>query len=429
MSQQMSHLPSFVDMHGLHSYRQEIERLPLTKLKSLVALKIPTLRLSSRTKSSYIDTLIALAPHSVIKSLYEEAIRFRGHMLYDEPCSSVPCKRQRDDASSTNTERRQRQCIGSEGPGLNTGSIETSFMELPSDDQVKQCYRDFYDLTQPSKLIGKVCAVCAREVNEEHNVQTRSIDDIPNRHRLQPIYRHDAHELYNGLLFEPAGLKMDGSHIIVTICGQCFRELEKPSPHPPLHSLANNLWIGPIPWELSSLTQPEQLLIALLYPRVFVYKLYNKTWYNTDQSTLQRGMRGTVCTYEMNMDSISSMLQGDLMPRPMEILSSIIVITFIGRGKLSLSRLHTLFRVRQRAVTDALMWLKANNPKYYGGVVIDQERLARLPEDAVPVEIVSTVRYSNDEGLIEQESSPYVSYGENEAVESGEEFPKCLYFN
>ncbi|KAH9971531.1 hypothetical protein BGW80DRAFT_1127694, partial [Lactifluus volemus] len=173
----------------------------------------------------------------------------------------------------------------------------------------------------------------------------------------------------------------------VSICSECLKELSKPGDLPPRHSLANNLWIGRIPWELARLTVPEQLLIALVYPRVFVYKLHNKTWVENDTSRLQRGMRGTVCTYELNIDSVSSMLHGDLMPRPPAILSTTIMITFIGREKLSLQRVHNMFRVRRHAVLSALIWLKRNNPGYYGDVVIDASRLDKLPDDGIPEEI------------------------------------------
>jgi hypothetical protein len=327
-------------------------------------------------------------------------------------------KRQREE-NSAQTEAQKRQRL--EGQVSNTSPVETCFMELPSDEERKRCYQEFYNATQPSKLVTNVCGVCAREVDGgQDNVFKRKIDDIPNSLRLRPIHSHCAHDLYQGLLLEPAGVSIDNNTVVVTICAHCLRELEKSCSLPPSHSLANNLWIGRIPWELANLTQPEHMLIALLYPRVFVYKLYNKSWYEPDQTNLQRGMRGTVSMYEMNIDSISSMLQGDLMPRPLEILSSIIVITFIGRGKLSLSRLRTLFQVRRRAVTDTLYWLKEHNPKYYGNIVIDHERLSRLPEDAIPVEISSTVRYSNDEALIDQESSPYVSQDDTESSDRGE---------
>lgn len=81
---------------------------------------------------------------------------------------------------------------------------------------------------------------------------------------------------------------------------------------PPAFSLANNMWIGPIPNELNSLTFPEQLLLSHLYPRVFLFKLYLKKGYSGDPNTLQRGMRGTVSTFALDLSSIASMVEGNV---------------------------------------------------------------------------------------------------------------------
>jgi len=112
-------------------------------------------------------------------------------------------------------------------------------------------------------------------------------------------------------------------------------DLRKDKVKPPRYSLANGLWIGEIPWELQRLTFPEQMLIALLYPRVYVFKLFTKSIHQPGYSALQRGMRGTVSTYKLDTDAIASMVQGNLMPRFTAMLSEIISITFIGTGKAS----------------------------------------------------------------------------------------------
>ena len=103
---------------------------------------------------------------------------------------------------------------------------------------------------------------------------------------------------------------------------------------PPALSLANNLWIGPVPWHLEVLTFPEQMLITLLYPCVFVFKLFLKDAdFHPDRDTLQQGMRGTVSTFEMDVSGVSGMTQGNLMPCPPSILPLVISVTFIGQGQ------------------------------------------------------------------------------------------------
>ena len=182
-----------------------------------------------------------------------------------------------------------------------------------------------------------------------------------------------------------------------------------------------------MPLEYERLTLPEQLLVALLYLRVFVFKLYAKNGHQND-TTLQRGMRGTVSTYELDIEGIASMVQGNLMPRPVSILSSVISVTFIGRGKLTVRNLRNLFWVRREAVLEALVWLKVNDPKYYGHINIDADRLCQLPEDDIPIEITTIVRQSTDEGLILQESAGYVPIPDNDAtVETAEVGERILY--
>ncbi|KAM6489328.1 hypothetical protein JOM56_014471 [Amanita muscaria] len=183
----------------------------------------------------------------------------------------------------------------------------------------------------------------------------------------------------------------------------------KAGDQPPRYSLANNMWIGRIPWQLQTLTFPEQMLIALLYPRVYVFKLFPKDLSGRpDAASLQRGMRGNVSSYELDVEGVAAMTQGTLMPRPLALLPSVISITFIGRGELSRRSLKSIFRVRRFFIAQALQWLKSHNTKYYGCIEIDAYRLQQLPEDDVPQELLTVVRQSTDVALVDQESAGYV---------------------
>ena len=149
--------------------------------------------------------------------------------------------------------------------------------------------------------------------------------------------------------------------------------------------MANHLWIGRIPWQLQVLTFPEQLLIALLHPPIYVFKLFPKDiQYRPDASTLQQGMRGTVSTYDLDIEGAASMVQGNLMCRPASILPSVLSIMFIGRGDLPKCWLRTTFRVQCQIIFEALSWLQHHNSKYYGHITIDPDRICQLPEDDVP---------------------------------------------
>ena len=300
------------------------------------------------------------------------------------------------------------------------------YLDLPSWDGVKQCYREFYNATGNAAVRLTICAVCAREVMQaEEEVVVYALDELPNAQRLHPSQKHPAHDLYDGKLLEPMGVSTDESGTYrVNACLSCVNSLLKVTPNsPPPLSLANNMWIGPIPLELSTLTFPEQLLIAHLYPRVYVFKLFPKNAAGIDPSKLQRAMGGTVTTFELDLSGAVSMLEGNLMPRPPALLASIISVTFIGIGQLPKSWLRQFFCVRRQKVHAALSWLKKNNPKYYGDISIDQDRLAQLPENDVPPEILSIVWQSTDTGMIDQESAGYVPTGEELEDQAGLRLP------
>ena len=126
-----------------------------------------------------------------------------------------------------------------------------------------------------------------------------------------------------------------------------------------------------------------------------------------DSEDLQRGMRGNVSTFDINSDAIVEMLQGRLMPRPPGVLASLVTITFIAAGQSSKRWLRSFFRVRRRNVALALEWLKLNNPRYFGHIEIDTERLSRLPEDDVPNEILAAICQSDETDVIEEEAEEY----------------------
>lgn len=136
------------------------------------------------------------------------------------------------------------------------------------------------------------------------------------------------------------------------ICRHCIGELKSGDRnHPPRRSLANKLWIGEVPEVLKRLSFPEQLLIALVYPRVFVFKLFlrrlNNRYFGGDNPTLQHAMRGNVCSYELDAPGIADMTQGNLMPHHPPVLASVIQITLFGQRHLPDNWMRNLFRVRR----------------------------------------------------------------------------------
>ena len=74
--------------------------------------------------------------------------------------------------------------------------------------------------------------------------------------------------------------------------------------------------------------------------------------------------------------------------------------------------LHCTFRVQRYAIRDALLWLKANNPQYYGTIDIDDSALQALPEDGIPEELNACIATSSREASAPKEDSGYVPLDE-----------------
>lgn len=287
----------------------------------------------------------------------------------------------------------------------------SKFLDLPTEDQRKERHAEFLARTSDEALRVEVCVSCAREMEAKQGTEWQ-ICNIPNRQLLKSKYPHDKHVTHNGLLLVEGHVKGHGESAKAWFCVQCTNALTA-NRLPPL-ALANRMWIGEVPKELSDLTLPEQLLIAQHYPRCFVVKLYPKDGAR-DPSMLQSGMRGNVSSYENNIPDVAKMVEGDLLPQKPEILASVLAVAFIGSGPLPKAWLKSTFRVRREYVHRALLWLKEHNPHYHD-LQLDANRLASLPEDDVPDVILATMRQEMDGQLAErEEGGGYVPKDTDEA--------------
>jgi len=170
------------------------------------------------------------------------------------PGPSTSCgKRKRNEPQPTPTRKSSR--VDADEP-----NDDGEFLELPSDATLKSCYRQFYEATSNAALEHVVCAICARERGRQPDgISNISLEDIPSPSRLVPHQSHPDHTLFDGMLLASEGVIRQEGKATANICRECFGDLKKASTLPPKFSLANNLWIGAIPAELSTLTFPEQL--------------------------------------------------------------------------------------------------------------------------------------------------------------------------
>lgn len=316
--------------------------------------------------------------------------------------------------ASRNRRNTRRRIIRAEN---RTQSLhdDAEFLEGVSEDELKEIYRKFRDATGNAATRRCICGVCGRrQLKVEAGIEAHKLSTLPNVDVLRTASADDIPNAVEGLYLEKGGCRSEEGEIVVEVCRECYRELQRADEKPPKHSLANGLWIGEIPWQLRTLTMPEQLLIARIYPRVHVVKLFAKTCRGIDPSQLQSALQGNVTSFEHNMSRIADMVNGRLMPQDPRVLGEVLSVTYVGVGPLPTSWLKNTFRVRRRHVAEALQWLQSHNPKYYGDIEITQARLLSLPEDDIPLEILSTIQHESSGDVAELESSSYSSLEERD---------------
>ncbi|KAF7310022.1 ATP-dependent DNA helicase [Mycena indigotica] len=186
-------------------------------------------------------------------------------------------------------------------------------------------------------------------------------------------------------------------------------------PMTPRLALANNMWIGDVPFQLEILTLPEQLLVALYFPAAAANAG------GIEAIAINEKLRGNVSTFRLPTAQIIDMAAGQIVPRPSLILASLIGVTFVGVDRKALPTLKTLFRVRRQRVFEALLWLKQNNT-VYRDITIDSGAIQKLPEDDIPSEISENVRYSTDVDAVGREHAGYapVEFEEEETQQPDE---------
>ena len=182
------------------------------------------------------------------------------------------------------------------------------------------------------------------------------------------------------------------------VCTRCKRDKHTPK----IYSSENSMDPGPVPPELSGLTQVEEMLISAVMPMMSVYRLpYG-----------QYGYSGHVINFPQDVLSFATTL-----PRlPSQL--DVVVVRKEGVGHSP----HRDFRVRRHVVERALRYLLANN-KYYltRNVQIDEDTLAQLPEDGslsdfLPVVINNSE--SPDQDTRENESAAMPITGENDTAQA-----------
>lgn len=282
------------------------------------------------------------------------------------------------------------------------------FFETVSEECRCQCISKFIDATRNKATATVSCAVCAGSF---FKIETKEsmLSDLP-KQLLEPFEKNTAQTLTDGMLLDtsPASSHLnDDGLTVVNLCHCCIADLAHKKT-PPL-SLANGMWIGDVPLQLSVLTLPEHVLIAHYFSAAHIVKLFPKKkgarcW---SQDGLHHALRGNVSTYPLNTNQIVQLASNSVMLPSPAILATTIGVTFIGPNNLPQRNLPPFLHVNHTRVWVALEWLKAHNP-LYSDITISQDNLEALPVNGIPREIVSLVKYSDDTKLLAEEMDGYV---------------------
>ncbi|KIO05487.1 hypothetical protein M404DRAFT_25202 [Pisolithus tinctorius Marx 270] len=339
--------------------RSQLMSLTMKDIVAAMQGVLPLARNERQKKELLIVRVLQDAPAASIASLCTLARR-RSEAKEESDRGMGARKRKRAEKSSTSS---KSACLEEEAvtPGVGTDQYDpTRYLELPTQDEVKQCYANFYQATSNLALATGTCAICARERSIElEGLKVIKLADLPNMQRLKPHRSHKEHFL----------IEAYAGNVLKTYDDQV-------TSHPASHSQITTSYSAVVP--------------------------------------TGSAMRGNVTTYELDMDGIASMVSGTLMPRPSMILASLITVTYIGPGKLPQGWLHSTFCVHRDAVRDALLWLKENNPKYYGDIEVSSQWLDALPIDDVPLEISGVIRQSEDTHIVDEEGEGYVPMDDDE---------------
>ncbi|WP_208346571.1 DUF6570 domain-containing protein, partial [Aetokthonos hydrillicola] len=150
-------------------------------------------------------------------------------------------------------------------------NVHLSFPPQPkTKSQLCTIMREFCNEMSSHKLSEGPCAVCARLClcSDISHINMPDFDWSPLDRTGTDIGRLERHSADDkviylaGALLCPAGVRMGqvGTEVDISVCQGCLRALK--SGKRPVLSLANGLWLGEVPIQLSRLNFVEKLLVA-----------------------------------------------------------------------------------------------------------------------------------------------------------------------
>jgi hypothetical protein len=227
---------------------------------------------------------------------------------------------------------------------------------------------DFCDDTSPKMFMESGCAVCGclTPVVKLQKISELSLNlDILRNTEVTQKECFSMQDLIQPLNDLPVLLET-----LDTICPKCYKSLS--TDKLPTLALANGLWLGNIPDELSELTYAEQLLIARVRHNRCIVRV----------SSGMHKMTANAITFANPTPKIY-----DILPPPASDLDEVLAFIYTGPCKPTPADFErTPLLVRRNKVAIALNWLKLNHCDYWD-LKISEENLKDYPENGIPVAI------------------------------------------
>ena len=236
--------------------------------------------------------------------------------------------------------------------------------------------KDFCKAQAPSSIEEAGCAVCGQLELLRDLVPLKTIKNL--LHVLEePGVTREERKDASEKIHEYKGPVIDRACSMV--CAKCRRSLRKNvAPH---LALSRNLWIGPVPSELSDLNMVKKMLVA----KVRHNNCFVRVNYGLPDGYGMAKMISHVIAFESPLPKIYAAL-----PPPLEDISDVLAIMFTGLSSPCREdykgRLAPLL-VRRSRVVCALNWLILNHPDYEE-VMVDYNNLSQYPEDEPPVSVI-----------------------------------------
>ncbi len=180
------------------------------------------------------------------------------------------------------------QHLSNECPPASHSNVNITFPPLPPSETLNHTIiSDYCNESRPENYTESGCAVCASLTPIKNSTPIRDVQD-----KLQFLneYGNEFTRTERKSTDDPIR-PLDGPmidedcHIVCSLCMQDIKRKQLPK-----YAIANGLWLGKVPPELSDLTESEKILIAKLRCNKFVFKLASgmskiKTQFNCIPST------------------------------------------------------------------------------------------------------------------------------------------------